>query len=177
MRSGSPSWTWCWKLVICCIFLVASFIRATVCLTLTRCTSPSPPSRGTAGEICSSKYDPSLLSLCCESVMSESHKKLMKENPNIFAPKSKEKKHFNLSQGLIQIFCMVSFFVCLFFCHENQAHLTSPFPNYQQWYNLMTVLNFLFFFKLFIYFLHLGNENLDEHAALFLLIFGENFAF
>lgn len=62
MRSGSPSWTWCWKLVICCIFLVALFIRATVCLTLTRCTSPSPPSRGTAGEICSSKYDPSLLS-------------------------------------------------------------------------------------------------------------------
>ncbi len=102
MRSGSPSWTWCWKLVICCIFLVASFIRATVCLTLTRCTSPSPPSRGTAGEICSSKYDPSLLSLCCEwieknhwwvNLTKNSWKKIQISSHQ----NQKKKKHFNLS--------------------------------------------------------------------------------
>lgn len=46
------SWRWCWKPGISSTSPEVSSTRATASLTLTRCTSPSPLTRRTAGGIC-----------------------------------------------------------------------------------------------------------------------------
>lgn len=51
-KLGRRSWRWCWKPGISSTSPEVSSTRATASLTLTRCTSPSPLTRRTAGGIC-----------------------------------------------------------------------------------------------------------------------------
>lgn len=51
-KLGRRSWRWCWKPGISSTSPEGSSTRATASLTLTRCTSPSPLTRRTAGGIC-----------------------------------------------------------------------------------------------------------------------------